>query len=278
MDAFDSFEVLDSYIGLLAEWDIPDFYADAPINRFEEAKTKLNLKPVSGGKPTLVAARTTAGPVHQANDAKALAAQKDLLQDLNKITDFAALEAYLDGEFSDRLKSESREGRVKAFGNASPSVVIFTEPPSERDALQGQWGADEAGQLLKKALGFAGLLDQALVMPISPWRLAGGRMPDTHDIQIMRLLADHSLRLLAPKAVLLLGQASVAAVMNVEQSLSRLRGKASPLTLKSADMTIMSHISYGPAFLLRQPQAKAPFWADLLALAHSLIPSALQKV
>ncbi len=72
------------------------------------------------------------------------------------------------------------------------------------------------------------------------------------------------IRLAAPKAVLLLGASAVSCVLNLDQSLAKLRGRI--VNLDSAGNSLPVMATYPPAFLLRQPQAKAQMWRDLLQL------------
>jgi DNA polymerase len=66
----------------------------------------------------------------------------------------------------------------------------------------------------------------------------------------------------APKAILLLGASAVTSVLNLDQPLSKLRGRVVSYTENGSNIPLVA--SYSPAFVLRQPACKAFLWRDIL--------------
>ena len=84
------------------------------------------------------------------------------------------------------------------------------------------------------------------------------------DVDLNAPFVHALVRITQPKAVLLLGAAAVSCLLNLDQSLSRLRGRI--VNYEHGGLSLPSMATWAPSFLLRQPAAKAQMWRDLLHL------------
>ena len=177
---------------------------------------------------------------------------------------YAAIEAFE----SLPVRHEGGRAMVRGRGAAQPELLVIGESPDADEDAEGVAFAGKAGRMMDQALKAAGVLDKTYLSACSFWRAAGGRPLTAEEVSLNAPFLHAMVRLLKPKAVLVLGAAAVSAVLNVDQPLRTLRGRIVSYTGAGPHIPVAA--SYPPAFLLRQPQAKAMLWADLLAITAKL--------
>ncbi len=271
--ADDLYKEIESYLGFLIDHDLDDAYEADPINRtlaenkstFQRAAASGAQKAVTGVaavavasqlRPAALAHLDVAAIVHDVQKCAAAARTLDEL--------YAGIEAFE----TLPVRHEGGRAMVRGRGNPAPDFLVIGESPDADEDAAGEAFAGKPGRMMDVALKAAGVLGRTYLTACSFWRAAGGRPLTPEDISMNAPLLHAMIGLLKPKAVLVLGSAAVSAVLNVDQPLRTLRGRIVSYTQNDANIPVAA--SYPPAFLLRQPQAKAMLWADLLAITEKL--------
>jgi len=271
--ADDLYKELESYLGFLIDHGLDDAYEADPINRtlaenkstFQRAAASQAQKAVTGvaAAPAVSALRPAAlahldtGAILA--EARSRAAAARTLEDLYK---------EIEGFESLPVRHEGGRALVRGRGNPEPQLLVVGESPDADEDATGEAFAGKPGRMMDLALKAAGVFDSSYLAACSFWRAAGGRPLTAEDVSLNAPFVQAMIRLLKPKAVLVLGSAAVSAVLNVDQPLRTLRGRIVSYT--QAEPHIPVAASYPPAFLLRQPQAKAMLWSDLLAITSKI--------
>jgi len=271
--ADDLYKEIESYLGFLIDHDLDDAYEADPINRtLSENKSTFQRAAASGAQKAVTGAAVAAVPSQLRPAAMAHLDTGAILAEAKQRANAARTldELYAEVEAFQTLPARHEGGRamVRGRGAAEPQLLVVGESPDADEDASGEAFAGKAGRMMDQALRAAGVLDKTYLSCCAFWRAAGGRPLTPEDVSLNAPLLHAMIRLLKPKAVLVLGGAAVSAVLNVDQPLRTLRGRIVSYTQN--EMNIPVAASYPPAFLLRQPQAKAMLWADLLAITAKL--------
>lgn len=154
---------------------------------------------------------------------------------------------------------------VPATGPVDAALTVLIEMPEREDASEGCLLGGKAGRLFDRMLAAIGLTrEQVHIASIAAARPVAGRIP-REAVASLTAITRHYVDLLAPKALLLLGNAPCQVMLDdlCQQSRGRLR----PLNHDSATMVLAS---FHPQQLLERPQLKAESWKDLQMLARAL--------
>jgi len=255
---------IESYLGFLIDHELDDAYETQPLNRtLVEKKPAFPHAVASPHKEAAPASVTPLRPqvlsgVDMAavlHEAKQRAASVRTLDEL-----YAELEAFQHMP----IRHEGGKGVVRGRGTAQPDLLVVGECPDADEDSSGACFAGQTGGMIDAALKAAGVFDKAMLTPCVPWRPAGGRPLTVEDVNLNAPFMHALIRIAQPKAVLLLGASAVSCVLNLDQSLSRLRGRIVAYEHGGASLPAMA--TWAPSFLLRQPAAKAQLWRDLLQL------------
>lgn len=246
----------------LLEWQyelgVTETICDAPVNRYEvaeKAPAKTLGKTGSNAQPTPVV-QTKPDPVAEARLAAKAATSLDELR--------AAMADYAHCD----LRHGARN-LVFSDGNPDARLMIIGEAPGREEDQQGKPFVGRAGQLLDKMLGAIDLgRDQdgasaVYITNVLPWRPPQNRDPKPVEIAMMLPFLERHVALVNPTAIVLMGNISCQAALNV-RGITRLHGKWAEAFGKPC--LPMFH----PAYLLRTPSAKRETWADLLSLKARL--------
>ncbi|NBX65552.1 MAG: uracil-DNA glycosylase [Proteobacteria bacterium] len=161
---------------------------------------------------------------------------------------------------------------VFADGNPKARVMVIGEAPGADEDRQGLPFVGVSGQLLDKMFECIGLSrreeDPAKAIYISNilnWRPPGNRTPTEAEISLAMPFIERHIALVAPKYVVLMGAVAAKGILDMDQAISRLRGKFydHPSGAKLLP-------TYHPSFLLRTPLQKKKAWQDLLLLSDAL--------
>ncbi len=264
---------LESYLGFLIDHDLGEAYESEPLNRtlsenkpaFPRLAAVSEQKAVKGlqGMPAPAVVRATSlGQPDTAtivHEAKGRAQAARMLEEL-----YAELEAFQHMP----MRNEGAKSLVRLRGTAQPRLLVIGDAPDIDEDASGQAFVGKPGAMMDAALKAAGLDGQAMLTPCAFWRPAGGRPLTAEDITLNQPFLHALIRLAAPKGLLLLGAGAVMSVLNLDQSLQKLRGRMISYGDGSTALPVMA--SYTPAFMLRQPACKRLFWHDLLRMTAEI--------
>ncbi len=156
--------------------------------------------------------------------------------------------------------------RVCPSGDPASGLMIMTAMPSVEDCAAGAMLTGESGRLFDRMLAAIGRSrDTSYIAGLSCLRPAGGRL-DAAGAGRCADIARHHLGLVAPKAILLLGDACANVLLG--QAVTRSRGKIHRLETPGGE--IKAIVTFHPDHLLRRPGDKMLGWADLQLLQETL--------
>lgn len=252
-----------------AELGADEAIGDAPLDRFAlpaaPAAVAPPVAPPSGAReraapPPLPAPAPPGEDLAAVAEAEALAAAAP---------DLAALSAAQSGYGHCDLRQGARSF-VFADGRPGARVMILGEAPGREEDIEGRPFVGRAGQLLDKMFAAIGLgrgaPDPARALYIAnvlPWRPPGNRDPEPDEVAMMLPFVRRHIALAAPEVLVLMGNAPAGAILG-RRGITRLRG----IWTEALGLKVLPMLH--PAYLLRNPAAKADAWADLLALQQRL--------
>ena len=156
--------------------------------------------------------------------------------------------------------------RVCPSGDPASGLMVMTAMPSTEDCAAGMMLSGATGRLFDRMLAAIGRSrDTSYLAGLSCLRPAGGRL-DPASAGRCAEIARHHLGLVAPKAVLLLGDACARALLGL--GAAEARGKVHRIASPAGEIAAV--VTLHPDYLLVQPAAKELAWADLQLLQETL--------
>ena len=160
---------------------------------------------------------------------------------------------------------------LAASGPADATVMVLVDCPDRDDGDAGALLSGGSGRLLDRMLAAIGLARDAVhVAAVCAKRPTAGRIQSEVEDRLAEI-AKHHIGLVAPRQLLLLGNAASRAILGTE--LQAARGRLHRFNHKTAqtgagDTSEMTTVvaSYHPRFLIEKPAAKAEAWKDLQML------------
>lgn len=186
----------------------------------------------------------------------------------------AALAAFDEKYVRGCRKCRLHEGRTQTVfgvGLARPDLVFVGEGPGADEDEQGLPFVGRAGQLLTRMIAAMTLTrDQVYICNVVKCRPPGNRTPLDDEMETCSPYLFRQLAILRPRVIVALGRPATQTLLATKEPISRLRGHfhdfpppaLAHLGLPSARLMPTFH----PAYLLRNPPAKADAWADLKAV------------
>ncbi|HTJ58582.1 MAG TPA: uracil-DNA glycosylase [Devosiaceae bacterium] len=242
---------------------------ELPVDRFATSQiVPRRVATAEGGTSGAAAAilnrATPPAPVAEApaiivnadpSETRALAAEAKTLDELRAI-----MEAY-DGCV---LKKRATQ-LVFADGNPEAEIMLVGEGPGADEDRIGKPFVGRAGQLLDRMLASIGLdRTKVFIANMVPWRPPGNREPTPEEMALCTPFLHRQIELVAPKILVTLGNVPTQSLFDTKAGITRTRGQWRQLTVNSHTMQAIATLH--PAYLLRQPAAKAQAWRDMLAL------------
>jgi uracil-DNA glycosylase family 4 len=229
------------------------------------------IESVAPEKTPVAVTTTPAVPLMGRSDARAesekLAAAASTLDELRE-----AIAA-----FDGIALKKTATNMVFCDGNSQASIMLVGEAPGADEDRLGKPFVGVSGQLLDRILKCINLDRKAedpagaiYISNILNWRPPGNRTPSPAEIDVSLPFIEKHIALVKPKLLILCGGVSAQALLNTEQSVSRLRGKwhgykpSSPFLKEVAPIPAIA--TYHPAYLLRTPSQKKAVWQDMLTL------------
>lgn len=242
---------------------VDEVIGEEPVDRYAQSAKPAARAPVPGAAGH--AAPALARPPEPASSAHlALAA-----------TNLAELKAAMEGYDGCNLKKTCQQ-TVFADGDPAARLMIVGEAPGADEDRLGLPFVGASGKLLDRMLGAIGLdRTQAYITNVVPWRPPGNRKPEPAEVELCLPFITRHIELVDPAVLLLLGGASVSALLARTDSITRLRGGFIDYSSPRLARPIPAMPTFHPAYLLRTPLAKREVWRDLLLVRQKLDSSAV---
>ena len=173
----------------------------------------------------------------------------------------------LEGFIAWRLGEDAPEAgwltpRMGPSGPADAELMILTDMPDAEDDGALMTGAP--GRLLDRMLAAIGIARESVHLAAFGWaRPLTGRIPNEAEAQLAAL-ALHHIGLVAPKKLLILGQAASRVLATTNGS--AIGNDAHDINHFAGNTVAVA--SYHPRFLIERPGAKAESWKHLLLLSR----------
>lgn len=147
---------------------------------------------------------------------------------------------------------------VFGAGNPRAELVFVGEGPGHDEDVQGLPFVGRAGKLLTQMIEAMGLTrEQVYICNVVKCRPPENRKPEDDEVATCSPYLYRQLDVIAPKAIVCLGATAAQALLKTKDSISRFRGN----WLEYRNTKLM--VTYHPAYLLRNPNAKGEVWKDL---------------
>jgi len=159
---------------------------------------------------------------------------------------------------------KTRHNIVYGAGNARAELVFVGEGPGNDEDLQGLPFVGRSGKLLTQMIEAMGLTrDQVYICNVVKCRPPENRKPEEDESATCSPYLYRQLDAIAPKAIVCLGLTAAQSLLKTKDPISRFRGE----WFDYRNTKLMA--TYHPAYLLRNPPAKADVWKDLQkVMAH----------
>jgi DNA polymerase len=159
----------------------------------------------------------------------------------------------------------SRTQVVFGAGDPAADLVFVGEAPGEAEDRQGVPFVGPSGQLLTRIIEAMGLRrEQVYILNIVKCRPPQNRDPHSDELAACRPILQAQLDCLQPRVICTLGKFASQALLQTDESISRLRGRFHTL----GEIPVMP--TYHPAYLLRNPHEKRVVWQDMQAIQKVL--------
>ena len=156
---------------------------------------------------------------------------------------------------------------VSFYGNTNSKLLIIDGPPDVDEDKKGVPFVSNKGLLFEKMLNAIELnMDETFIIKSIPWRLPGNRYPSKEEIKICRPFIINLITLLEPKIIVCLGEVPTYQILELNESIIKLRGKWQ--TLKSNEINCEFSIlpTFSVSHLLNRPDLKKYAWEDMKLL------------
>lgn len=163
---------------------------------------------------------------------------------------------------------QTRTQTVFGVGNEQAKVMIIGEAPGFHEDQQGEPFVGRAGQLLNAMLQSIGFeRSDVYIANILKCRPPNNRDPLPEEVAQCTLYLKQQIALIKPKILCAVGRIAAHHLLETTESLGQLRGKIHAYGEEKLPLLI----TYHPAYLLRNPSAKADAYLDLRQLKKLLV-------
>lgn len=153
---------------------------------------------------------------------------------------------------------KGRTNLVFGVGNLKADLVFVGEGPGRDEDQQGEPFVGRAGKLLTQMIEAMSLRrEDVYICNVVKCRPPENRLPEKDEITTCSPFLMRQLAVIQPKVICCLGSCSAQTLLQTNQGISRFRGEWFDFRGSKLIAT------YHPAYLLRNPAAKAEVWKDL---------------
>ena len=158
-----------------------------------------------------------------------------------------------------RCKLHSTRNKIVfADGNPKADLVFVGEGPGRDEDMQGLPFVGRAGKLLTQMIEAMGLQRKDVyICNVVKCRPPENRLPEPDEIKTCSPFLLRQLDAVNPKVIVALGACSAQTLLQTTRGISHFRGQWQEFRGRKLMAT------YHPAYLLRNPPAKADVWKDL---------------
>lgn len=228
-----------------------DISAAPPISR--------NTEEPALPKPTLKPASMKVAPSPAPPPIIVPPSGPSLFEGVDKIADDSLLKIRED--LGDCTRCKLHQGRNKlVFGDGNPKaqLVFVGEGPGADEDMQGLPFVGRAGKLLTQMIEAMGLQRRDVyICNVVKCRPPQNRAPEPDEVETCSPYLLRQIDVIHPKVVVCLGAVAAKTLLNTTRGVSQFRGE----WLDWRGYKLMA--TYHPAYLLRNPPAKADVWKDL---------------
>ncbi|HMI52942.1 MAG TPA: uracil-DNA glycosylase [Candidatus Saccharimonadales bacterium] len=154
--------------------------------------------------------------------------------------------------------SRTRNKLVFGDGNPKAELVFVGEGPGADEDAQGLPFVGRAGKLLTQMIEAMGLQRRDVyICNVVKCRPPGNRRPEPDEVAQCSPFLLRQLDSISPKVIVCLGATAAQLLLQTDKGISQFRGE----WLDFRGTKLMA--TYHPAYLLRNPAAKADVWKDL---------------
>ena len=215
--------------------------------------------PKTPRKPTLPAAPSVTVSAPQRIGILPPAPKASLFDSINKIADDTLLKIRTDLGECTRCKLHSTRNKI-VFGDGNPKadLVFVGEGPGRDEDMQGLPFVGRAGKLLTQMIEAMGLQRKDVyICNVVKCRPPENRTPERDEVSTCSPFLMRQLDTIAPKVIVCLGSIAAQTLLETNRGISHFRGE----WLEFRGRRLLA--TYHPAYLLRNPAAKADVWKDL---------------
>ena len=163
--------------------------------------------------------------------------------------------------------SQNCTRKVPGVGNRDADLLIVGEGPGHDEDLRGEPFVGRSGQLLDRMLASIGLTrEQVYITNIVKCRPPNNRDPRSEEAEQCRVFLDAQIKQLQPRVILSVGRVSAHNLLGSNLPVGKLIRQVHELP----GTGIPLKVTYHPAYLLRNPSAKAIAWQDMKLLHRML--------
>ena len=160
---------------------------------------------------------------------------------------------------------------VFADGNPNSQIMIIGEAPGNNEDLQGIPFCGDSGKLLNSMFAAIGFKRENLYITNSLfWRPPGNRRPTKDELAMCQPFVEKHIALMKPKLIILMGATAMADVLQVDEPISKVRGKFLDYQNHYLTEPIKTAVLFHPSYLMRQSSKKRDAWIDLLMIKEFL--------
>lgn len=172
--------------------------------------------------------------------------------------------------------AQTRTHLVFGEGNPDADIVFVGEAPGFEEDQQGRPFVGRAGQLLTDIItkGMGIRRDDVYICNVLKCRPPQNRTPSPEEIVACSPVLFEQLKIIQPKIIIALGAPATKTLLDTKESITRLRGQFFDTEFGKVMPT------FHPAYLLRNPPAKAKVWEDIKKVLDYLgmpVPAASKR-
>ncbi len=163
--------------------------------------------------------------------------------------------------------SQNCTQKVPGVGSREADLMIVGEGPGHEEDIRGEPFVGRSGQLLDRMLAAIGIArEQVYITNIVKCRPPNNRDPRADEALKCRAFLEAQIRAIEPRVILSVGRVSAHNLLGTQLPVGKLIRELH--TLPGTGIPVK--VTYHPAYLLRNPSAKATAWQDLKQLHRML--------